>query len=152
MKRRTWQRAGAGVLIAAVATAGCGSSSDRLSASEFRQQANAVCEHMNKRFDAAFKDFPTDREPTPEEMQSFFRDSVPIVEAAVKQLDALRPPKELADRFDDYLVAQRSGTANARKAASSPDAAVAASKGEDPASARANKIASELDLQTCVGK
>ncbi len=90
--------AGAAALVAAVALAGCGGGgSDSLSADEFRSQADAICADANAKTDAL-------GEPTSAAtFLPYLRAGLPIQEAQLGKLEALKPPSELQDAYSEAL-------------------------------------------------
>jgi hypothetical protein len=83
----------AGSLLAA-ACGGDGGGSGELSADEFRQQADAICEDFEQRLD--------DVEPptSPDDIQRFVNEAFPIIEEGTGQLNDLDPPDEFQDEWD----------------------------------------------------
>lgn len=90
--------AGAAALVAAVALAGCGGGgSDSLSADEFRSQADAICADANAKTDAL-------AEPTSAAtFLPYLRAGLPIQEAQLGKLEALKPPSELQGAYSEAL-------------------------------------------------
>ena len=82
-------------LIGAFLAAGCGGDGGggELSAEEFRQQADAIC--------ADFEGRLNDVEPptSPDDIQRFVREAVPIIEDGTDELNSLDPPAEFRDEW-----------------------------------------------------
>jgi hypothetical protein len=82
----------AGALLAA----GCGGDGggDELTADEFRQQANGICEDFEKQLNEI------DPATSPDDIQRFVNEAVPIIEEGTNKLNALDPPDEFQDKWD----------------------------------------------------
>lgn len=89
--------AGAAALGAIIALAGCGGGSDSLSADEFRSQADAICADANTQLEAL-------TEPTSADgFLAYLRAGLPIQEAQLTKLEALKPPSDLANTYTEAL-------------------------------------------------
>lgn len=83
-------------LAGAFLAAGCGGDGgggDALSAEEFRQRADGICEEFEAKLD--------DVEPpdSPDDIQRFVNEAVPIIEDGTNELDSLVPPAEFRDEW-----------------------------------------------------
>ena len=82
-------------LAGAFLAAGCGGDGDgdTLSAEEFQQRADEICEE----FEAKLNDVepPT----SPDDIQRFVNEAVPIIEDGTNELDSLEPPAEFRDEW-----------------------------------------------------
>jgi hypothetical protein len=90
---------GAVLLIGA---AGCGGGDDdkSLSRAEYLKQGNAICKKGNAEIDAAGRKVANGGRPTPAQIKAFATGTlIPNVEAQIKDLRALKAPKEDADKF-----------------------------------------------------
>ena len=96
---------GLGVVALAVATAGCGEDADRLSAEEFRRQADAICAAANAEIDeAASEVLFSGGEPSDEDVAAFVTERLlPNIREQIADLRALNPPEELEDAVDQLL-------------------------------------------------
>lgn len=140
------------IILAAVAAVlvGCGGGggSDRLSADEFRQQANAVCDKYDAKITALAPSSGADVASSVEKV-------IPLIEQGLAELRALNPPEELADDYDRMLDETAKAIPAARKladAAANQDTAAmqeALQEGRR-ASDESDRIATELGLTQCV--
>lgn len=133
--------------------AGCGgdSGSDALSADELRSQADAICE----RFDAESEAIA---EPTSADgIKPFLEQTAALQQEQLDELEALDPPEELAEPYEEALglLQTQIDTANEVVAdidsGTSPEEAATAltelaSNGE-----RLDELAAEIGLQRCGG-
>jgi hypothetical protein len=84
------------VLSVTLLASACGGDGggDELSAAEFRQQADAICEEFEGKLDAV-------QPPTsPDDLERFVNEAVPIIEEGTNELNALDPPDEFQDEWD----------------------------------------------------
>jgi hypothetical protein len=75
--------------------AGCGGDGGNggLTAEEFRQQADAICAEFEGKLDAV-------EQPTsPEDLERFVDEAVPIIEEGTQKLSDLEPPEEFRDEW-----------------------------------------------------
>ena len=84
-------------IAAAFAAAGCGGDGgggEALSAEEFREQADAICND----FEAQLQEVepPT----SPDDIERFVDEAVPIIEDGTGELNSLQPPSEFQDEWD----------------------------------------------------
>ena len=84
-------------LTAAFVAAGCGGDGGgggELSAEEFRQEADRICEEFEGKLN--------DVEPptSPDDIQRFVNEAVPVIEDGTNQLNSLDPPSEFQDEWD----------------------------------------------------
>lgn len=90
-----------------------------LTKEEFIEAANAICGRANQEFDELFETgFPT----SPESVQEFVENVVPIVEREVDELQALDPPDNDADQIEEILGTGQRGVDDLRNASESPEA------------------------------
>jgi hypothetical protein len=83
--------------VAVLALAGCGGGGGgRLSASEYRSQADAICADANKKLNNL------GTPSTPAELRSLMRKARPTLEDAVGKLDGLNPPESLESKADAW--------------------------------------------------
>jgi hypothetical protein len=85
------------VAVAVLALAGCGGSGGgRLSASEYRSEADAICAEANTKL--------TDlgSPSTPAELRELMKKARPTLERAIDDLEALKPPESLASKADEW--------------------------------------------------
>jgi hypothetical protein len=87
------------VAVAALVVAGCGGSS-RLSRSEFVQRANSVCTKYEQKVTRAMAGInPGDQT----QLAGAIDKALPVIRDGNDELRALKPPKELQERFDRWL-------------------------------------------------
>ena len=83
-------------IAAAFAAAGCGGDGggEALSAAEFREQADSICND----FEAQLREVepPT----SPDDIERFVNEAVPIIEDGTNELNSLQPPSEFQDEWD----------------------------------------------------
>jgi hypothetical protein len=133
-----------------VLASACGGdgSGDRLSAEEFREQANAICAEYEGK--VAELDSPS----TPEEIPGYVEEVIPVVEAGLAELRNLKPPEELEEDYQAMLDETANAIPAARslsEAAVDQDAAAvqeAIAQGQR-ADAASDRIANELGLDEC---
>src|ERR671919_784719 len=86
-----------------LAAAGCGGSGDRLTREELIEQADATCAEFDQQIEEV-------QEPESlEDIERYVQEIRPIVEEGTDELDALEPPEELEDSYDQWIEATRSG-------------------------------------------
>jgi hypothetical protein len=83
-------------LAATFVAAGCGGDgggNGALSAEEFRQEADRICEEFEGKLN--------DVEPptSPDDIQRFVNEAVPVIEDGTNQLNSLEPPSEFQDEW-----------------------------------------------------
>ena len=84
-------------LAAAFVAAGCGGDGgggEALSAEEFRQEADRICEE----FEGKLND--VEQPTSPDDIQRFVNEAVPVIEDGTNQLNSLEPPSEFQDEWD----------------------------------------------------
>ena len=133
-----------GVTLATLLVSGCGGS-DTLSAKEFRSQANKLCTDANKdteAYGAKITEASSDADVT-----AAIDKTVKRTSELVADIDALEPPKDLADDVDSMLASVRAGNKDLDKVSSVQDLT-----SFDPNSGpfkEANDKASKLGLDAC---
>lgn len=140
----------AGLLLgcAAILSACGGGAGDRLSAEDFREQANAICAQYNDKVSALGT--PT----SPEEIPEFVEQGIPLIEEGLAELRALKPPEELEEDYDAMLDETAKAIPAARdlsEAAADQDAAAvqeAIAQGQR-ADEAADRLATKLGLDSC---
>ena len=100
--------AGAGV---ALALAGCGGSggSDRLSASEYKTQAERICTDSARQTNALGKP------QTTSQFKAFLTKGIRLTERNLRRFAALRPPSDLQSRHQAIVDAERRGLDQLRR-------------------------------------
>jgi vacuolar-type H+-ATPase subunit H len=75
--------------------AGCGGDGGNggLTAEEFRQQADAICAEFEDKLDAV------EQPSSPEDIERFVDEAVPIIEEGTQRLSELDPPEEFRDEW-----------------------------------------------------
>jgi hypothetical protein len=97
------------LVFASVALAGCGGGDDdALSASEFKQQANAICKAGSKKLDTAaekaFGGLGENEAPSDEAMKSFLEDDFkPNIKSQISDLRDLDGPGDVEADLDGIL-------------------------------------------------
>ncbi|MFN0091409.1 MAG: hypothetical protein ACKVWR_14260 [Acidimicrobiales bacterium] len=99
---RTRALLGSAALPLALATAACGE--DRLSRSEFIEQANGVCVQNSAHIASLFAQASAGGEPGPQEMQTALDGTVRASRAAIEALRQLEEPAELSADVDRLLT------------------------------------------------
>jgi hypothetical protein len=131
-----------------LAAAGCGGGTDRLSREELIEEADATCAEFDQRVEEV------DEPESLDDIERYVQEIRPIVEEGTDELDALEPPEELQDEYDDWIAATRSGVDRfdeLEEAAASGDeqriqeVLQGAGEGGD----EANRLAQEIGLQEC---
>ena len=87
--------AAAAVALATLFATGCGGDggNDKLTAEEFRQQADAICAEFESKLDAV------EQPSSPDDLKRFIDDAVPIIEEGTQKLHDLDPPEEFQDEW-----------------------------------------------------
>lgn len=154
----TLRRLRAGLISATAAfvvafATGCGGNGggDRLSAEEFQQQANAICQKYDERIQAIGN--PT----SPADIPEFVSKGVPILRQGIAELRSLQPPAELQDDFDRMLDETQKAIPAAQKlaeAAQNNDAAAVqeAIQEADRANSASDDLAIKLKLDKCASR
>jgi hypothetical protein len=131
-----------------LAAAGCGGGTDRLSRADLIEEADATCAEFDQRVEEV------DEPESLDDIERYVQEIRPIVEEGTDELDALEPPEELQDEYDDWIAATRSGVDRfdeLEEAAASGDeqriqeVLQGAGEGGD----EANRLAQEIGLQEC---
>jgi hypothetical protein len=131
-----------------LAAAGCGGGSDRLTREELIEEADATCAEFDQRVEEV------DEPESLDDIERYVQEIRPIVEEGTDELEALEPPEELQDEYDDWIAATRSGVDRfdeLEEAAASGDeqriqeVLQGAGEGGD----EANRLAQEIGLQEC---
>ena len=137
----------AGVLVLLSACGGNGSG-DRLSAEEFREQANAICAE----FDEKISGLATPS--SPEDIPGYVEEVIPLVEDGLAELRALNPPEEFEEDYETMLDETEKAIPAARalsEAAVEEDPAAvedALAQGQE-ADEASDRVADELGLDEC---
>jgi hypothetical protein len=87
--------ASAAVVLVMFLAAGCGGDGGNgaLTAEQFRQQADAICAEFEAKLDAV-------EQPTsPDDIERFVDEAVPIIEEGTQKLSDLEPPEEFRDEW-----------------------------------------------------
>lgn len=79
-----------------VTLAGCGGGGERLSASEYRSKADAICREANQKLKNI------GNVSTPAELRAALNEAKPTFEHAIDDLEALKPPEELESKVDTW--------------------------------------------------
>ena len=131
-----------------LAAAGCGGGDGRLTRDELIEEADATCAE----FDQQIEDV---QEPESlEDIERYVQEIRPIVEEGTDELDALEPPEELEDSYDDWIEATRSGVDRfdeLEEAAASGDEQRIQEvlEGAGEGGEEANRLAEEIGFQEC---
>lgn len=137
------------VVPLALALGGCGGSGAQ-SATEYREQAEAICAEMNREIETQ----PTPR--TAAEYGRYLDELLAVLGPALDKLDGLRPPSDLRVRHERALRLAHRGEAFLRRIArgihqgqNALQLALVYGTQADQAIARANAILRDLDLPEC---
>ena len=130
-----------------LAAAGCGGGGDRLTREELIEEADATCAEFDRRIEDV-------QEPESlEDIEAYLQEIRPIVEEGTDELDALEPPEELADEYDDWIAATRTGVDRfdeLEEAAASGDEQRIQEVFQDAGEVEeADRLAQELGFQEC---
>jgi hypothetical protein len=131
-----------------LAGAGCGGGDDRLTREELIDEADATCAE----FDQQIEDV---QEPESlDDIERYLQEIRPIVEEGTDELDALEPPEDLQDEYDDWIAATRSGVDRfdeLEEAAASGDEQRIQEVFEDVGTGgeEADRLAEEIGFQEC---
>lgn len=139
----------AALLAATLALAGCGGGDDggdRLSADEYRTQANAICAEANEDL--------RDLEPPDslESMRDFVDEAEPIAEDATVKLEDLEPPEDLEATHERWIAQNRRMITLLEELTDAQNLPSAATKARefDQVSKETNELAqNELGLDAC---
>jgi hypothetical protein len=132
----------------ALAAAGCGGGGDRLTREELIDEADATCAEFDQRVEEV------DEPESLDDIERYVQEIRPIVEEGTDELDALEPPEELQDEYDQWIQETRSAIERfdeLEEAAASGDeqriqeVLQGAGEGGD----EANRLAQEIGLQEC---
>lgn len=134
-----------GVSLGMLFVAGCGDDDESLTATEFRDQANAVCAQGNQDIgEAAGAVFGSDS-PSPEDMQAALDAIVSISNRQLDEIEALGVPSDLEEDVAAMISEGRAAT----------DVAEAQGLGffesDDDPWARTGELALDLGLDACSG-
>jgi hypothetical protein len=143
------------MLCAAALAAGCGGGGDggdgggeRLTAEEFVQQADAICEDTNQQLDEL------DEPANVDELAALAAEAVSINEQSVDALRELNPPEELQEPFDRALELLDQQNALGRELVTAAEEGDQARIQEivaegEPLQTEARALAGELGLTEC---
>ena len=133
-----------------LAAAGCGGGGDRLTREELIEQADATCAEFDQQIEEV-------QEPESlEDIERYVQEIRPIVEEGTDELDALEPPEELEDSYDQWIEATRSGVEQfdeLEEAAASGDEQRIQEvfEGAGVGGEEADRLAEEIGFQECGG-
>jgi hypothetical protein len=131
-----------------LAAAGCGGGDDRLTREELVEEADATCADFDQRIEEI-------NEPeSPADIERYVQEIRPIVEEGTDELDALQPPEELEDEYDQWIQETRSAIDmfdELEEAAASGDEQRIQEvlEGAGEGGEEADRLAQELGLQEC---
>jgi hypothetical protein len=130
-----------------LAAAGCGGN-DRLTREELVEEADATCADFDQRIEEI------DEPESPEDIERYVQEIRPIVEEGTDELDALQPPEELEDDYDQWIQETRSAIDmfdELEEAAASGDEQRIQEvlQGAGEGGEEADRLAQELGFQEC---
>jgi len=130
-----------------LAAAGCGGD-DRLTREELVEEADATCADFDQRIEEI------DEPESPEDIEGYVQEIRPIVEEGTDELDALQPPEELEDDYDQWIQETRSAIDmldELEEAAASGDEQRIQEvlQGAGEGGEEADRLAQELGFQEC---
>ncbi|MGH3019489.1 MAG: hypothetical protein ACRDNR_04920 [Gaiellaceae bacterium] len=85
-----------------LAAAGCGGGDDRLTREELIEEADATCADFDRQIEEI------DEPESLDDIERYVQEIRPIVEEGTDELDALEPPEELRDEYDQWIEETRS--------------------------------------------
>jgi hypothetical protein len=115
-----------------LAAAGCGGD-DRLTREELVEEADATCADFDQRIEEI------DEPESPEDIEGYVQEIRPIVEEGTDELDALQPPEELEDDYDQWIQETRSATCSTSSRKRRPPGRSSASRRSSRVRARAER-------------
>lgn len=140
---------GAVAVTAVLAAVGCGGG-NRLSKAEFTTKVNGLCSKYETKIDAATRDVGD----SPAEIGKAVDKAIPIFDEALADFDAVKPPKDLDSRYDDWkktndeqLKAIKALGAAAKK--NDQQGAQSAVARLDTLNKDSSRLANELGLKRC---
>jgi hypothetical protein len=143
MKRMAGVLLGTIVVVAACSSGG----SSALSKDDFVKQGNAACQKGNDAINSA-QSQSFSSQPTPEQLQSFFKDTVvPNIKKQIDEIDKLNPPKELQAQVDKLVTDARAALTKLQEQVDKDPSALESST-SDPF-ADVNTEANSLGLTVC---
>jgi hypothetical protein len=130
-----------------LAAAGCGGD-DRLTREQLVEEADATCADFDQRIEEI------DEPESPEDIEGYVQEIRPIVEEGTDELDALQPPEELEDEYDQWIQETRSAIDmldELEEAAASGDEQRIQEvlQGAGEGGEEADRLAQELGFQEC---
>ncbi len=125
--------------------AGCGEDDQRLTAAEFRDQANAICAQGSQDIGEAAGSVFGSEAPAPEDLQSALDAIVSISNRQLDDVEALAAPSDLEDDVADFVAEGRSATDTAEAQG------LAFFETDDDPWARTGELATGLGLDACSG-
>jgi predicted nuclease with TOPRIM domain len=132
-----------------LAAAGCGGGGDRLTREELIQEADATCQDFDQRVEEI------DEPQSVEDIEGYLQEVRPIVEEGTDELDALEPPEELEDEYNQWIEETRSAVDRfdeLEEAAASGDEQRIQEVFQDVGEGEeADRLAQELGFQDCGG-
>jgi hypothetical protein len=132
-----------------VLAAGCGGDEDGGDADTFRAEANAICADYEEKIAT----IPPPQEAL-DEWTAIAGDIGDLLETGVNELDALEPPGDLSDSYDEWLALKRESLSATRDlqdagAAANQELISEALDRIEQSEGRADEIAAELGLDEC---
>ena len=136
---------GAGLVLAG----GCGGDDGGEDSDAFRAEANAICTDYEEKIAV----IPPPQE-APDEWAAIAADIGDFLETGINELDALEPPDDLGDRYDEWLALKRESLSATRDlqeagAAANQELISEALDRIEQNEAGADEIATELGLDEC---
>ena len=132
-----------------VLAAGCGGDEDGVDTDAFPAEANAICADYEEKIAT----IPPPQEDL-DEWAAIAGDIGDLLEAGVNKLDALEPPGDLSERYDEWLALKRESLSATRDLQDAGPAANQELISEaldriEQSEGRADEIAAELGLDEC---
>jgi len=132
-----------------VLAAGCGGDEDGVDTDAFPAEANAICADYEEKIAT----IPPPQEDL-DEWAAIAGDIGDLLEAGVNKLDALEPPGDLSERYDEWLALKRESLSATRDlqdagAAANQELISEALDRIEQSESRADEIAAELGLDEC---
>ncbi len=139
------------LLLVPAALVACGGDDERLSAQEFKSQANAICQNLNvelqnKTTQLLAKD--SNALSTVDKVAKYFIDiALPVAREKLDKLDELKPPKADQAEFDDLIDEGRTAVDDVEDGLKDDPASIM-SEGPNPL-ADFDDLAREIGLSGC---
>lgn len=127
--------------------AACGAGEDTLTAAQWRVRADAICVKGNQAIEAASASAGLGPGATTDQLNAFLGKLIDVINGQINDIDALRPPADLATQVDAFVSSARTTTATI-KTIGSQKFFEQMESGSNPFAAT-NELAAGLGLTAC---